>query len=68
MPEDDWQKKFSNVSNILEITRTTYNLYETGKRDIPVNILSKLAKLYNTSIDYIIGETDKEKPYHKTIL
>lgn len=47
-----------SVSKILKITRPQYSLYETGKRDIPVDLLRILSKLYNTSIDYIVGDTN----------
>ena len=52
-----------SISKILKITRPQYSLYETGKRDIPVDLLSILAKYYNTSIDYIVGYTDVYKRY-----
>ena len=51
------------VSKLLKITRPQYSLYETGKRDIPVDLLSVLAKFYNTSIDYIVGDTNISKRY-----
>lgn len=46
------------IANLLKITRPQYSLYETGKRDIPVDLLRKLAKFYETSLDYIVGDTD----------
>ena len=46
------------IAKLLNITRPQYRLYETGKRDIPVDLLRILAKFYNTSLDYIVGETD----------
>lgn len=52
-----------SIAKILKITRPQYSLYETGKRDIPVDLLSVLAKFYNTSIDYIVGLTDVFKKY-----
>lgn len=52
-----------NISEILKISRPQYSLYETGKRDIPVDLLSILAKYYNTSIDYIVGDTDVYERY-----
>lgn len=51
------------ISKLLKITRPQYSLYETGKRDIPVDLLRVLAKFYNTSIDYIVGDTDKTDRY-----
>ncbi len=46
------------IAKKLHIQRPQYSLYETGKRDIPADLLSILAKLYNTSIDFIVGDTD----------
>ena len=51
------------VAKLLDITRPQYSLYETGKREIPVNLLMILANQYKTSIDYIVGDTDKIKRY-----
>ena len=46
------------VAELLDIQRPQYTLYETGKREIPVKYLRILARTYNVSIDYIMGETD----------
>ena len=51
------------ISEILGISRPQYSLYETGKTTIPIDLLSKLSKLYNTSIDYIVGFTNISTPY-----
>ena len=56
--------KMSEIANLLEISLELYSLYEKGKREISVSKLSKLAKFYNTSIDYIVGDTD-EISHHK---
>lgn len=50
------------ISKKLEISRISYSLYESSKRKVPLKILMKLAKEYNTSIDYIVGNTDKRTP------
>jgi transcriptional regulator with XRE-family HTH domain len=42
-----------------------YSRYERGLRDIPTDILIRLAKLYKTSTDYILGLTNNQKPYEK---
>ncbi len=54
------------IAKLLKITRPQYSLYETGKRDIPVDLLRVLAKFYETSIDYIVGDTDKFERYPET--
>ena len=51
------------ISKILKISRPQYSLYETGKRDIPIDLLRILAKHYNTSIDYIVEDTNVSKRY-----
>ena len=44
-----------------------YSYYELNKRNIPLELLSKLANFYNTSVDYLIYRTDEFKPYEKPI-
>ena len=39
-----------------------YRRYEKGIREIPVWALLKLARLYGTSTDYILGLTDNPSP------
>lgn len=53
------------IAEFLNMSRTGYNQYETGKNDIPTKILIDLSKFYNTSIDYLLGTTDESKPYPK---
>lgn len=54
------QKK---LAEILGMSQTGYSKYETGKNDIPTEILIKLARLYDVSIDYLLGETADPKRY-----
>ena len=49
------------VAKILKMSQTGYSKYETGENDIPTHILIKLARLYNTSIDYLLSESDTPK-------
>ncbi|MBO5316644.1 MAG: helix-turn-helix transcriptional regulator [Clostridia bacterium] len=48
------------VANYLNIRQNTYSQYETGRRQLPLEHLIALARLYNTSTDYILGLTDKK--------
>lgn len=43
------------VSQYLNTTHQTYNNYENGKYEPSIDMLIKLADLYNTSIDFIVG-------------
>lgn len=51
------------ISKYLEISLSQYSLYESGKGSIPICLLIKLAKFYNTSIDFIVGDTDQIDRY-----
>lgn len=51
-----------DVAAYLKCTQVCYSNYETGKRDIPTEVLIQLAGLYHTSTDYILGLTDDSAP------
>ena len=53
------------MADMLFINRRTYSSYEVGSRSIPVEILGKIADIFNTSIDYLVGRTDEKRPYPK---
>ena len=53
----------TQVAKFLEMSQTGYSKYETGENDIPTAILIKLARFYNTSIDYLLGETNIKERY-----
>ena len=55
----------SEVAEILNCTQVCYSNYETGKRDIPTEVLTKLAELHGTSTDYLLNRTTIKKPYPK---
>lgn len=50
----------TQIAKLLNVRQNTYSQYENGKRDIPIDLLWKLADFYNTSVDYIIGRTNKK--------
>ena len=50
----------TQVARMLGMSQTGYSKYETGENDIPTAILIKLARFYNTSVDYLLGETDNK--------
>ena len=45
----------TQVAEHLFITQQQYSLYEKGLREIPVSMVIKLAKLYNVTVDYLLG-------------
>ena len=52
-----------DLAEYLKCTQVCYSHYEMGKRDIPTDVLIKLAEFYRTSTDYLLGRTDERKPY-----
>ena len=52
-----------DLAKILNCTQACYSHYESGKRDIAVAVLVKLADFYGVSVDYLLGRTKQRKPY-----
>lgn len=52
-----------SVAQLLGMSQTGYSKYETGENDIPTSILIRLAKYYNTSIDYLLCQTRTKTRY-----
>ena len=50
------------LASLLRMPQPQYNRYEQGLRDIPPPVLIKLADLYETSTDYLLGRTDNAAP------
>ncbi|MBS6367634.1 MAG: helix-turn-helix transcriptional regulator [Clostridiales bacterium] len=60
---EDHDLKQKEVAAVLGIDQRIYSNYETGKREIPMHHMIKLALYYQTSLDYLAGLTDEGKPY-----
>jgi len=53
----------NEIAKILKCSQRVYSNYECGQRDIPTTVLIALAKLHDTSVDYLLGITSNPKPY-----
>ena len=51
------------LADYLHIRQNTYSQYETGQRQLPLDVLIALVRYYKTSADYLLGLTDERKPY-----
>ena len=49
----------AEVAKVLNCSQVAYSYYELGRRDIPSDVLIKLAKFYKCSTDYLLGLTDE---------
>lgn len=54
-----------DLAQYLQCTQVCYSNYEMGKRDIPTEVLCRLAEYYGTSVDYLLGRTNELRPYPK---
>lgn len=50
------------MARMLNCSQQVYSNYELGQRDIPTDILIKLARVHKVSVDYILGLTDIKTP------
>ncbi len=64
---EDNDLRQQDLAQFLGCTQVSYSHYELGKRDIPTDVLIKLAAFYRTSADYLLGLTDVKTPYPKSI-
>ena len=51
---EDSDKKQRELAEYLHIDQSTYSDYETGRINVPIEALIKLAAFYDTSVDYIV--------------
>ena len=54
---EDADLKQKEIAEYLHIKQNTYSQYENGQRQLPIDILIKLAEYYGVSTDYILGLT-----------
>jgi len=52
-----------DVAQFLNCSQGCYSYYESGRRDIPTEVLMRLADYYKTSTDYLLGRTNCKEPY-----
>ncbi|MBQ7980778.1 MAG: helix-turn-helix transcriptional regulator [Oscillospiraceae bacterium] len=49
------------IAEYLMCDQSLYSKYERGEREIPLNLIIKLADYYNVSLDYIVGRSAKQE-------
>ncbi len=60
---EDRDLKQREVAAFLNCSQQVYSNYELGQRDVPSETLIRLSRLYNVSVDYILGLTDEPRAY-----
>jgi transcriptional regulator with XRE-family HTH domain len=51
------------IAEYLMCDQSLYSKYERGEREIPLNLIVKLADYYDVSIDYLVGRCSESKRY-----
>ena len=51
------------IADYLGVKQNTYSQYEIGVLNYPLDVVIKLADLYEVSVDYLLGRTSVQKPY-----
>lgn len=51
------------IAEYLMCYQSLYSKYERGEREIPLNLLIKLADYYDVNIDYLVGRSSVSKRY-----
>ena len=59
----DAEKTQKEIAAVLKISQQQYELYENGKREIPLRHFITLAKYYNVSLDYLAGVSDTPRKF-----
>ncbi len=55
------------LANKLKVSKSTYARWETAEKIIPLIHLINLCNLSNTSLDYILGLSDRKDKFNKPI-
>lgn len=58
---EDKDKGQKEIAEYLKIAEKTYQRYERGENDVPLEKAVQLAKYYGVSIDYIAGLTNDKR-------
>ena len=52
-----------DIANKFDMTKTGISYWENGKSEPSLEVIEKLAELFNVSIDYLLGNSDTENDY-----
>lgn len=52
----------ADVAKYLDVSRTTYTQYETGKSEPDLATVDRLAEFFSVSVDYLLGRTIVKAP------
>ena len=54
----------ADLAELLGVTKLTVSNWENGKHEIKADKTNEIAKLFNVSVSYLLGYSDKKEPYY----
>ena len=57
----DSEKKQGDIAEILSVKRNTYSKWENLINDMPLEKCNELANYYKTTLDYVLGLSNKRE-------
>ncbi|MBQ6230891.1 MAG: helix-turn-helix transcriptional regulator [Eubacterium sp.] len=55
------------ASRRIGVSQPAYLRYESGEREPSLHVIKDIARVFNTSVDYLTGKTDSPEPDSITI-
>lgn len=59
-----WTQEY--VADLIGVARSTYTAYENGTKQPPLETVSKIADLFDSNVDYLLGRNHDPKPRNVT--
>lgn len=56
----------TELVRLLGMHKTTYTNYEQGKREPPFELMIRMARFYNVSLDYLAGLTNEPRKLYES--
>lgn len=60
--------KQKDIASILKVNVNTYPHWESGMYEMPIEMIDKLSKFYNCSIDYLTGLSNVRGSFLKNLI
>ncbi len=58
---EDYDLTQEQMGEILHVSQRTYSHYEKGDREVPLEMLERMADYYDVSLDYLVGRSDEKE-------
>ena len=53
----------TELAELLGVNQRTYSRYELGEVCVSLDVIDRLADFYGTSVDFLMGRTNRMQPY-----